>query len=170
MRASSGEVATRRLAADAACVPAATGVDQHVLRQVDVDQRPRQLLEPPDAGGEVLQCGDSQGSARVAAVLGQVLQLGDLALAFDPGRVIGWKGLDQPSDAVADLEGEVGGGGPGQGADVLGRDLVAGSEQLWALGLAHGSPPIFVSAARLSNSACWFTSMAPSSPITHTWL
>ena len=65
-------------------------------------------------------------AARVAAVLGEILEPGDLPFAFEPGRVAGGKGLDQAADPVADLQREVGGGGPAQGADVLGSDLVPG--------------------------------------------
>ena len=53
-------------------------------------------------------------------MLGELLELGDLALAFEPGRVVGGQRLDQAADAVADLQREVGGGGAGEGADVLG--------------------------------------------------
>ena len=59
-------------------------------------------------------------AARVAAVLGELFELGDLALAFEPRRVVGRQRLDQAADAVADLQREVGGGGAGEGADVLG--------------------------------------------------
>ena len=113
---------------------------------------------------------DSHRPAWVAAVLGELLELGDLALPFGPGWVVGRQRLDQSADAVADLEREMGGGGAGEGADVLGADRVLGSEELGALGLAHGSPPIFASSASWSISACWFTSMASWSPITQTWL
>ena len=63
---------------------------------------------------------DAQRAARVAAVLGQVLEPGDLALAFEPGGVAGGQRLDQAADPVADLQREVRGGGAGEGADVLG--------------------------------------------------
>ena len=72
-------------------------------------------------GARFFNAADADGAARVAAVLGEVLERGDLALAFDPGRVAGRQRLDQAPDPVADLEGEVGGGGAGQGADVLRR-------------------------------------------------
>ena len=87
-----------------------------------------------------------------------------------PRRVVGRQRLDQAADPVADLQREVGGGGAGEGADVLGGDLVAPAEQLGVLGLAHSSPPILASSASSSTSACWFTSIASWSPITQTWL
>src|SRR5690348_450571 len=50
-----GDLTSLELGEDPHLVPAAAGVDQHVLGQVDVDQRPREFLQPPDAGGQVLQ-------------------------------------------------------------------------------------------------------------------
>jgi hypothetical protein len=41
-------------------------------------------------------------------VIGEILQLGDLAFAFDPSGVAGGERLDQPPHVAADLEGEVG--------------------------------------------------------------
>ena len=43
---------------------------------------------------------DPHRPARVAAVLGQILELGDLALAFDPRRVVGRERLDQASNPL----------------------------------------------------------------------
>src|SRR5215207_11279905 len=113
---------------------------------------------------------DPEGAARVAAVLGELLEAGDLTLAFAPGGVLGRQRLDQAADAVADLQREVGGGGAGEGADVLRRDPLRLGQQLRVLGLAHSLPPILASSASLLTSACWFTSIASWSPITHTWL
>jgi hypothetical protein len=76
---------------------------------------------------------DSQGAAGVAAVLGEVLEAGYFAFAFEPGRVLRGERLDQAADPVADLEREVGGGGAGEGADVLGGDLVCLAQQLRVL-------------------------------------
>ena len=99
-------------------------------------------LQPPDAGRQVLQCGSIPiVLARLAAVLGELLELGDPALAFDPRRVVGGQRLDQAADPVADLEREVGGGGAGEGADVLGGHLAGAAEQLGVLGLAHRLAP-----------------------------
>src|SRR5215510_8209816 len=112
---------------------------------------------------------DSQRPARVAAVLGELFELGDPAFAFEAGGVLGRQRLDQAADAVTDLQREVGGGGAGEGADVLRRDLRLG-QQLRVLGLAHSPPPILASSASSLTSACWFTSIASWSPITHTWL
>src|SRR5258707_1156832 len=113
---------------------------------------------------------DPQRPAGITAVLGEVFEAGDRALAFESGGVLGRQRLDQAADTVADLEREVRGGGAGQGADVLRRDLMRLGQQLGALGLAHRSPPILASSASSLTSACWFTSIASWSPITHTWL
>src|ERR1700709_446521 len=113
---------------------------------------------------------EAERAAGVAAVLGQLFQLGDLALAFQSGRVLGRQRLDQAADAVADLQREVGGGGAGEGADVLRRDRLGPGQQLGGLGLAPSPPPILASSASSLTSACWFTSIASWSPITHTWL
>src|SRR4051794_4397660 len=107
---------------------------------------------------------------RLAAVAGELFQPGDLALAFDPGRVAGRQRLDQAADAVADLKCKVGGDGTGEGADVLDRDLLLAAEQLGVLRLAHSSSPIFASSASSLTSACWSTPIASWSPITQTWL
>src|SRR3954469_16132849 len=111
-------------------------------------------------------------ATRLATVAGEFLQLGDLPLPLDPRRVFGGQRADQPPDPIADLEGEVGGGGAGQRPHVLDRHLVLGREQLGSLRLAHGFPrgPIFASSARSSIAACWLTLIASWSPITHTWL
>src|SRR3954452_6749312 len=106
----------------------------------------------------------------LAAVPGELLELGDPALALDPGRVAGGERRDQALNAVAHLEGEVRGDGAGQGADVLRGHLRGAPEQLRVLGLAHPLPPIFASSARASISACCPTSMASWSPISQTWL
>src|SRR6478672_5711870 len=110
-----------------------------------------------------------QRPARVAAVLGELFQLGDLALAFQPRGVLGRQRLDQAADAVAHLQREVRGGCAGEGADVLRRHLVRSTQQLRVLGFAHYPPPILASSARSLASACWFTSIGSWSPITRTW-
>src|SRR3954447_5223465 len=97
---------------------------------------------------------DSELVARLAAVLGELLEPGDLLLAFQPRRVPGGQRLDQAADAVADLQREVGGDRSGEGADVLDRDLLAAAEQLGVLRLAHSSLPIFASSASSLTSAC----------------
>ena len=73
-------------------------------------------------------------AAGLAAVLGELLELGDLALAFEPGRVPGRKRLDQAFDPVADLQREVGRGRAGESANVLGGQLGR------AVPAARGSP------------------------------
>src|SRR6476646_4936226 len=112
---------------------------------------------------------DSQVAPRLAAVLSQVLQLGDLALAFEASGMAGRKRLDQPEDAIADLQSEVRCSGAGKGSDVLRGNGVRPGEQLGVLGLAH-CPPIFASSASASISLCSFTEIASWSPITQTWL
>src|SRR5690349_18352979 len=102
---------------------------------------------------------DPEPLARLAAVLGESFEAGDLALAFQPRRVAGRQRLDQPADAVAHLQGEVGGDGAGQRADVLRGDLRRPAQQLRVLGFAH-SPPIFASSASSFTSACWPTPIA----------
>src|SRR5690348_9691885 len=97
--------------------------------------------------------GDPEAVARLAAVLGELFEAGDLPLAFDPGRVPGGQGLDQAADAVADLQREVRGDRAGEGADVLGGDLFRLPQQLGVLGLAHSPPPICVSSANSFTSA-----------------
>src|SRR3954451_13262560 len=114
--------------------------------------------------------GDPHRPARLAAVLGELFERGDPALAFDAGGMAGGQRRDQSLDPVADLKGEVGGGGAGQDADVLRGHLGRPPQQLGVLGLAHRLPPIFASSARASISACCPTSMASWSPITQTWL
>src|SRR5215213_2668970 len=109
-------------------------------------------------------------AARLAAVLGQLLECGDPSFAFDSGRVARGQRRDQPLHPIADLKREMGGDGAGKGADVLRGDLLVAAQQARVLGLAHHPPPIFASSARLSISACCATSMASWSPITQTWL
>src|SRR4051794_29164046 len=113
---------------------------------------------------------DPEAVARLAAVLGELLEAGDLAFAFHPGGMAGGQGLDQAADAVADLQREVGRGGTGEGADVLRGDLLAAAEQLRVLRLAHDPPPIFASSASAFTSACSATPIASWSPITQMWL
>src|SRR6476469_8790765 len=113
---------------------------------------------------------DPEGRARLAAVLGELFEAGDLALAFFARRVLGGQALDQAADPVAHLQCEVRGDRPGEGADVLRRDLLRPSEQLWVLGFAHSPPPIFASSASSFTSACCSTLIASPSPITQTWL
>src|SRR5215218_3479671 len=90
---------------------------------------------------------DSERPARLAAVLGKLFEAGNLALAFDPGGVLCRQRRDQAADAVADLQREVRGGGAGERADVLGRDLGSLLQQFGVLGFAHCSPPILASSA-----------------------
>src|SRR5215204_2120300 len=113
---------------------------------------------------------DSDRAARLAAVLGQLLERGDLALAFGSGRMARGQGGDQALHPVAHLQREMGGDGAGQRPDVLRGDLTGPPQQAGVLGLAHRVPPIFASSARPSISACCPTSMASWSPITQTWL
>ena len=151
---------TLELGEDPAAVPAPAGVDQHVLGQVDVDRRRRQLLEPPDPGRQALQCPPIPIVPRGSPLcLASSFELGDLALAFDAGRVAGRQRRDQALNPVADLKGEVRGDGAGKGADVLRGHLGGAAQQLRVLGLAHHLPPIFASSARASISACCPTSM-----------
>src|SRR6478752_10580618 len=98
---------------------------------------------------------DPEAVARLAAVPGESFQPGDLPLALDPRRMVGRQRLDQAADAIADLQGEVGSDGTGEGADVLDRDLLGAAEQLGVLRLAHSSSPIFASSASSLTSACW---------------
>src|SRR5690348_13458066 len=98
---------------------------------------------------------DSEPAPRLAAVLGQPLELGDLPLAFASSRVVCRQRLDQAPDPVPHLQREVGGGGTGEDAHVLDRHVVRRRQQPWALGLAHFSPPILASSASASISACW---------------
>src|SRR3954447_9342996 len=98
---------------------------------------------------------DPEAVARLAAVLGELLEAGDLPFAFEPRRVLRGQRLDQAADPVADLQREVGGDRAGEGANVLGRDLLRLVEQLRVLGFAHSPPPIFVSSASSFTSACW---------------
>src|SRR3954447_16315029 len=112
----------------------------------------------------------SHRAARLAAVPGELFELGDPAFALDPGRVARRERCDQALNPVAHPQGEMGGDGARQRTDVL-RGHVGGSpEQPRVLGLAHPRPPIFASSARASISACCPTSMASWSPITQTWL
>src|SRR5215212_5045896 len=113
---------------------------------------------------------EPEAVARLAAVLGELLEASDLLLALDPRRVAGRQRLDQAADAVADLQREVGRDGAGEGADVLDGDLLRLPQQLGVLGLAHSPPPIFASSASSFTSACWATSIACWSPTTQTWL
>src|SRR6476646_1750756 len=113
---------------------------------------------------------DPEAVPRLPAVAGELFEAGDLALAFDPRRMVGRQWLDQAADAVADLQGEMGGDGAGEGADVLDRDLLLAAEQLWVIRRAHSSSPIFASSASSLTSACWPTAIASWSPITQTWL
>src|SRR6266516_4944577 len=113
-----GEFAIGGLLEDAALVPTTTGVDQHVTRQVDVDQRPRRELgEAPDALSDLFHVANlstpglvrhAGAAAGIAAVLRELLEPGKLQLALAPHRVVLWEALDQPPDPVSDLEGEVG--------------------------------------------------------------
>jgi hypothetical protein len=75
-------------------------------------------------------------AARVAAVLGELLEVVDAVLSGDPGRVAVRQGRDQALYAVADLQREVGGCRADQRPDVLGSRPLA--EALGKLRLAHG--------------------------------
>src|SRR6188768_563480 len=103
---------------------------------------------------------DPEAVARLAAVLGELLETGDLPLAFCSRRVAGGQRLDQAADAVADLQREVRGDRAREGTDVLGRELLRPAQQLRVLRLAHSPPPICVSSASSFTSACWTTSIA----------
>ena len=115
---------------------------------------------------------DPHRSARVAAVLGELLELGDLALAFDPGRVAGGSGSISRWIRLRTWRAKWGVEGPARARMSSAVSSVPlAPEQGRVLGLAHGSfPPILASSARLSISACCPTPIAPSSPITQTWL
>src|SRR5581483_978647 len=117
--------------------------------------------------------------ARVAGVRGELGEALDLALALDPRGVVRREALDQAPDAVADLKREVGGRGPGEGANVVDRDLPRPGDAVWSLGFAHlVAPPARRGLADLTGatsasesiSACSAAEMALSSPITQTWL
>ena len=90
------ELDSLQLGEDPPPVPAPAGVDQHVLGQVDVD---RSAPGTPSAarhrGPGTSSVAYPERAAGVAAVLGELLQAGDLALAFEPGRVVGGQRLDQ---------------------------------------------------------------------------
>src|SRR4051812_47589980 len=113
---------------------------------------------------------EPEAGARLAAVLGELFEADDLPLAFPPRRVVCRQRLDQAPDAVADLQREVRGHRAGEGADVLGGDLLRLPQQLRILRLAHSPPPIFASSASSFTSACWATAIASWSPTTQTWL
>ena len=66
--------------------------------------------------------------ARLAAVIGELLEHRDLALALDPDGMSLGQRLDQALDPLADLQREVGCRGPGELADVVDRRLAAGRE------------------------------------------
>jgi cobalt-zinc-cadmium efflux system protein len=84
-------------------------------------------------------------SARLATVVGELLEVGDRSLPLASCGVVLGQGIDQAADAVADLEREMGRRGAGQRPDVLDRDLVRGIEQVGMLGFAHaGGNPILV--------------------------
>src|SRR4051794_25812516 len=74
------------------------------------------------------------------AAVAQPLEPGDLALALQSRGMVGGQPLDQPRDAVAQLQREVGGGGAHELAHVLDRDLPIGAEAVGVLGFAHGAP------------------------------
>src|SRR6185436_8725917 len=78
--------------------------------------------------------------ARLAAHLahvGDALEAGDLALALEPGRVVGRKAADERGDAVAQLQREVRGRGAHELAHVLDGDRVVGGAAGGVLGFAH---------------------------------
>jgi len=56
---------------------------------------------------------------------GELGEACDLPLSLRAGRVACGQAGDQLGDAVSDLEREVWGGGPGEGADVGDRDVAA---------------------------------------------
>ena len=164
------DLAPLDLAEDPAAVPAPAGVDQHVLGEIDVDARRRELLEAPDAWGQVLQCAMPsvpRGSPLCSA------SSSSLAIVLSPSTRAGWSagsGSISRRTRLRTWSAKWGVEAPAR-ARMSSAVISSGRrEQLRALGLAHGPPPILVSSARLSISACWFTSMASWSPITHTWL
>jgi hypothetical protein len=57
---------------------------------------------------------ESERVARLAAVLGELFEAGDLALSFQARRVVGGQRLDQAADPVADLQREVRGDRAGE--------------------------------------------------------
>src|SRR5450759_409499 len=100
--------------------------------------RRRALLSDAERGQRALA-----RVARLAARLageGKALQARDLALAFGARRVVLGQAGDQARDAVAQLQGEVRGGGAHQLAHVLDADLAValGKQAAGILGLAHG--------------------------------
>src|SRR5918994_2103105 len=121
-------------------------------------------------------------ATRVAGVLGELLELRDLALSLHAGRVVLRDDVDQLPDPVSDLEGKVGSGRAGERSDVVNGDPAVDAGGL--LGLAHGrfrpspvpSPPetvppapgpTSVSSASSSTSAWTVAPIADESPITH---
>src|SRR4051794_34504301 len=124
--------------------------------------------------------------ARLAADLadvGDALEPRDLALAFEPGGMVGLEAADEGGDAVAELQREVRRRGAHELAHVLDRDLVVGGAAARVLGFAHFV--VFVLACfdlagadcslaerstgtiwrRASIRACTAVEMAASSPI-----
>src|SRR5258707_8538508 len=82
---------------------------------------------------------DPQRPAGITAVLGEVFEAGDRALAFESGGVLGRQRLDQAADTVAGLEREMRGGGARQGGDFPPPDPFPLGQQLRALRLAPRS-------------------------------
>src|SRR3954454_2539436 len=78
--------------------------------------------------------------ARLAAALadvGDALEPRDLALAFEPGGMVGLEAADEGGDAVAELQRELRRRGAHELAHVLDRDLVVGGAAARVLGFAH---------------------------------
>ena len=101
----------------------------------------------------------------------------DLALALEPGGVVGRQRRDQLADPVAELEREVRGRGAHELAHVVDRHAVLGAQALGLLGFGHGAgvyEPVAASTGWISSSAsmraCTSTETAPSSPISQPWL
>src|SRR5829696_6355137 len=99
----------------------------------------------------------------------EALEPGDLELAEAAGGVVLREPGDQLADAVAQLQGEVRGGGAHQLADVVDRHLVLRAQALGLLGLGHGvqSPPVLTGwiSRRVSMRDWTSAEMAASSPI-----
>ncbi len=68
---------------------------------------------------------------------GQPVQPRDLLLPQRPRRIVGTQRRDQLADPVAELQGEVGGGGAHELADVVDGDDVPGTPALGLLGFGH---------------------------------
>ena len=90
----------------------------------------------------------------------------DLALALDAGGMVGRQRRDQLGDAVAQLQGEVRGGGAHQLADVLHGHLVVGAGAVGMLEFAHEEGPVTGEISSRASIRDWASrSIARSSPM-----